>query len=128
MKKICTLLIMFFTISTFAQYPDMVYSNRETRKMAQELTSVYGAELGLTGRQLPIFQNKIEDYLELSQRAKATYNGRAELDALTQLAVAEALEMKDILTRIQYNVYKKIRQDIQPIKVIEPNNNKNNEY
>lgn len=121
MKTICTLVIMFFTTLSFAQYPDTIYSNKETRKMAQELTSAYDAQLGLTGRQLPIFQDKIEDYLELSQKAKDKYDGRAELDALTQLAVEESLEMKDILTRIQYNVYKRIRQDIQPVKVVEPN-------
>tara|TARA_R110002049_G_scaffold307794_3_gene509522 strand:+ start:343 stop:459 length:117 start_codon:yes stop_codon:yes gene_type:complete len=32
--------------------------------------------------------------------------------------VKESLEIKDILTRIQYQVYKKIRQDIQPLKSI----------
>jgi hypothetical protein len=125
MKTIHALVLMLFTTLSFAQYPDTIYSSKETRKMAQELTSAYDAQLGLTGRQLPIFQDKIKDYLELSQKAKAKYAGRAELDALTQLAVEESLEMKDILTRIQYNVYKRIRQDIQPIKVVKPNNQKN---
>ena len=124
MKTICTLVIIFFTRLSFAQYPDTIYSNKETRKMAQEITSAYDAQLGLTGRQLPIFQDKIKDYLELSQKIKADYDGKAELDALTQLAVEESLDMKDILTRIQYNVYKKIRQDIQPIKVVKLNDNK----
>ena len=86
--------------------------------MAQDITSVYDAKLGLTGKQLPIFQDKVQDYLELSQKVKDNYEGRAELNALKELAVKESMAMQDILTRIQYNLYKKIRQDIQPIKVI----------
>ena len=42
------------------------------------------------------------------------------MDALTELAIKESLDMQDILTRIQYNLYKKIRQDIQPIKLVNP--------
>ena len=50
---------------------------------------------------------------------KESYEGKAELDALTKLAVKESLDMQDILTRMQFNRYKQIRQDIQPIKVVE---------
>jgi len=119
MKHALNILIFLFTTTIFAQYPDTIYSTEETRKMAQEITSAYDAQLGLTGRQWPIFENKIKDYLELSQKVKDTYEGRDELDALTELAVKESLDMQDILTRIQYNLYKKIRQDIQPIKVVD---------
>ena len=119
MKYILNILIGLFATIAFAQYPDTVYGTEKTRIMAEEITSAYDAQLGLTGTQLPIFQNKIEDYLELSQKVKETYEGRAELDALTKLAVKESLDMQDILTRIQYNRYKQIRQEIQPIKVVE---------
>lgn len=121
MKHTLNILIFLFTTTLFAQYPDTIYGTAETRKMAQEITSVYDAKLGLTGTQWPIFENKIRDYLELSQKIKNTKEGAAELDALTELAVKESLDMQDILTRIQYNLYKKIRQDIQPIKVANPN-------
>lgn len=119
MKHTLNILIFLFTTLVFAQYPDTVYGTEETRKMAQEITSVYDAQLGLTAKQWPIFQDKIEDYIELSQKVKDTYDGKAELDALTKLAVKESFDMQDILTRTQYNIYKKIRQDIQPIKVVE---------
>ena len=33
--------------------------------------------------------------------------------------VKESLEMKDLLTRIQYNKYKRIRQAVQPLKTVE---------
>tara|TARA_R110002049_G_scaffold87533_1_gene221893 strand:+ start:38765 stop:39184 length:420 start_codon:yes stop_codon:yes gene_type:complete len=120
MKQILKIAILLFTTALFAQYPDTVHGTEKTRKMSQEITKAYDAQLGLSGRQLPIFQNKVEDYLILSEKVKDTYEGRAELDALTELAVKETLEMNDVLTRIQYKMYKKVRQDIQPIKRVKP--------
>lgn len=78
MKHALNILIFLFTTTVFAQYPDTIYSKEETRKMAQEITSAYDAQLGLTGRQWPIFENKIKDYLELSQKVKDTYEGRTD--------------------------------------------------
>lgn len=118
MKKLSTLIILLFSCITFAQYPDTTPGSQEIREQAKELTTKYDQQLGLDGAQLPIFEDKVEDYLVLSLKIKNDLNGREQLDALTQLMVKETLEMQDILTRPQFIVYKKIRQDIQPIKTV----------
>lgn len=124
MKTIYTFILMLSTTFTFAQYPDVSHESRAVKKEAEKITNIYDAQLGLDGNQLPIFQDKVEDYIGLSNKVKKDLDGKAELDALTSLMVKESLEMKDILTRIQYNVYKKIRQKIQPLKNIDTTSKK----
>lgn len=119
MKTLSTIIILLFTTFAFAQYPDTTRGNQETREEAKRLTGIYDQQLGLDGTQLPIFEEKLEDYLVLAERAKSNFEGREELDALTELMVRETLDMQEILTRPQLIVYKKIRQDVQPIKVVE---------
>ena len=50
---------------------------------------------------------------------ESKYEGREELSALTELQVQETLDMNDILTRIQMQVYKKVKPEIQPLKMVE---------
>lgn len=118
MKKSFTLIVLFFTTLAFAQYPDDSYETKKIRKAAEKIAKAYDAQLGLDGDQYPIFLDKVEDYLVLSEKAKKDLDGIEELNALTKLMVKESLEMKDLLTRIQYQVYKKVRQDIQPLKAL----------
>lgn len=119
MKRVLTLTFLLLTASLFAQFPDTYYETKEIREKAEKLTMIYDAQLGLDGTQLPIFQDKVADYLTLSEKVKKEFDGKEELDMLTRLMVEESLEMQDLLTRIQYNVYKKIRQDIQPLKIVD---------
>ncbi|MFH6772659.1 hypothetical protein V8G58_12010 [Gaetbulibacter aestuarii] len=118
MKYLKTLIFICITHIAFAQYPDTTIETPEIRAKAEKLTAIYDAKLGLDGTQLPIFQNKVADYLTLSKEIKESYKGKEALDKLTQLMVKESLEMKDLLTRIQYNQYKKIRQSVQPLEVV----------
>ena len=119
MKNIINAVILLFTVFAFAQYPDTTPGSREIREQAKELTIAYDQQLALDGDQLPIFQDKVEDYLVLSYKIKEDLEGKEELDALTELMVKETLDMQDILTRPQFIIYKRIRQDVQPIKVVE---------
>ncbi len=118
MKKIFTVFLIFFTTLAFAQYPDNTNETKKIRQDAEKITKAYDAQLGLDGTQYPIFLDKVQDYLVLSKKAKKDLDGIEELDTLTKLMVKESLEMKDLLTRIQYQVYKKVRQDIQPLKAL----------
>lgn len=118
MKYLAILIILLTTTATYAQYPDTTYANRQERKIAWDITNAYNKELGLDGDQLPIFHQKIQDYLVRSNEIKAAYQGKAELDALTKLRVDQALDMKNLLTRQQYDVYKRISQNIQPVKQV----------
>lgn len=119
MKNLSIIILVLFTTVAFAQYPDNTPGSEEIRKRAKELTIMYDQELALDGDQLPIFQDKVEDYLVMANQIKKDLDGKEELDALTQLMIRETLEMQDLLTRPQLIVYKKIRQDIQPLKVVE---------
>ena len=100
-----------------AQYPDFTYESPKIKAQARNLTKVYDAELALDGEQIVIVQDKIEDYLVLSNSVKKNLEGQEELDALTELMIKETLDMQDVLTRPQYERYKQIRQRVQPIKV-----------
>ncbi|MFH4969095.1 hypothetical protein V8G61_12890 [Gaetbulibacter sp. M240] len=119
MKTIITFCALLLCNIVLAQYPDNTIETPEVRAEAERLTEIYSAELGLDGTQLPIFEDKVGDYLTLRKEVIETYQGKEALDKLTQLMVKESLEMKDLLTRIQYNKYKKIRQTVQPIKTVE---------
>ncbi|TBN06730.1 hypothetical protein EYD45_02275 [Hyunsoonleella flava] len=118
MRHIFLLLLLSFTSLAFAQYPDTTYESPEIRKEAKQIVQTYDAQLGLDGAQEPIFLDKIEDYLVLTHNAKKNLDGKEELDALTSLMAKQSLDMQDILTRPQFQLYKKIWQDIQPIKII----------
>lgn len=118
MKYIITLSLLLVSQIAWAQYPDTTIETLEVREEAKRLTKIYSAELGLDGTQLPIFEDKVGDYLTLREEVIETYEGKETLDKLTQLMVKESLEMKDLLTRIQHNKYKKIRQSIQPLKTV----------
>lgn len=120
MKYLITLIGLICFKITFAQFPDTTIETPEVRAKAEKLTEIYNAQLGLDGSQLPVFENKVADYLTLAKEIRSAYKGKEALDKLTKLMVKESLEMKDILTRIQYNEYKKIRQSIQPLKIVEP--------
>jgi hypothetical protein len=121
MKKLITLIFLCAISFSYAQYPDTTYEDKEEREHAKKIVAAYDKELGLDGAQYPIFLDKVEDYIVLRKKAKATLKGQEELDALTELMVKETLEMQDLLTRPQYILYKKIRQEIQPIKIVNPN-------
>lgn len=118
MKYLITISLLFLTQIAYSQYPDTTIETPEVREEAKRLTKIYSAELGLDGTQLPIFEDKVGDYLTLREEVMETYQGKEALDKLTQLMVKESLEMKDLLTRIQHNKYKKIRQAIQPLKTV----------
>ena len=121
MRVLFTFLFIAITTTAFAQYPDITYESKSIRAKAKKITQAYDKQLGLDGKQYPIFLDKIEDYLVLANKAKENLKGKEELDALTKLMANQALDMQELLTRPQYNLYKRIWQDIQPIKVLKSN-------
>ncbi|WP_136481564.1 hypothetical protein [Cognatitamlana onchidii] len=112
---------LYYINVAHAQFPDRVQGTRETKALAKELTRVYDAWLGLDGIQLPIFEEIVEDYIILSNKAKQQLEGKEELDALTELMINETLQMENLLTLFQFREYIRVRQEIQPIKKLEPN-------
>ncbi|MAY21796.1 MAG: hypothetical protein CMC74_03360 [Flavobacteriaceae bacterium] len=119
MKPLFTLLtVLFIATSGFSQDVVSQYEVNDTFEgQAQKLTASYDAELGLQADQRILFQKKVEEYLILSQEAKDQLKGREKLEKLYRLQLDEIADMSEILTRIQFNKYKKIRPDMQPLDV-----------
>lgn len=112
-----TILITLISYGSYAQYPTRVASD-SIRTEAEQLTHKYSAQLALTGVQIPLFKNVVEEYMLKAEKTIEAFEGRKELDALVELQARETLEMNDILTRLQYQLYKKLKFDYQPLKVI----------
>ncbi|WP_146608920.1 hypothetical protein [Gelidibacter algens] len=117
MKTILTSILLLFSTTIFAQIPDAMNSS-SLKTEADRITDEYDQHLGLTGIQYPLFKNKVADYLRLAEKIKDENEGRAELDALVEMQARESLAMNDILTRLQYRLYKKLKSEIQPLKIV----------
>ncbi|MEZ4802588.1 MAG: hypothetical protein R2797_07415 [Gelidibacter sp.] len=112
-----TIFLVIMSSNAFAQYPSQPTPSH-IQKEADRLTDSYGKQLALTGVQIPLFKNVVEEYLMKAEKTKDALDGREELDALVELQARETLEMNDILTRPQYELYKKLKYKLQPLKVL----------
>lgn len=101
--------------TTFGLTPD----NEKIEDKAKELTKKYNEQLALRAKEYLLFQKKIEEYLYLAEAIKENYKGTEMLDRLYILQEEEIGEMHNILTRIQWNLYKEIRPEIQPLARVE---------
>lgn len=119
--KITTLLLLLSLTLGFAQqYPPINDGSLKVEAMADSITDAYDRELSMTAKQKALFKLKVEDYLLRKQNIESKYEGRKQLTALVELQAQETLDMNDILTRIQMQVYKKIKPEIQPLKIVKP--------
>ncbi|WP_431134069.1 hypothetical protein [Psychroserpens mesophilus] len=121
MKTKITLLILFLSL-TFVNaqhYPPVSDSSQKIEEQSKDIVDAYDRELAMTAKQRALFQLKVEDYLMLRKKIESNYDGREELDALVEMQAQETLDMNDILTRIQMQLYKKIKPTIQPLKEVE---------
>lgn len=124
MKTLITILTLFITSHAFAQYPQVTPDSDNTKYQAEQLTDKYNSQLALTGIQLPLFKEVVEKYILLANEAKDQYEGKEELDMLLELQARETLQMNDILTQPQYRLYKKLKYDYQPLKIVDPEKKK----
>ncbi len=118
MKKLFPLLILFISISAFSQDPFLQKSNLEAKEEAVKITNSYIPELALTGKQQLLFQQKVEEFLIRSYKIEEEFEGKEKLNMLYQLQQQETDEMKDIITRPQWKVYKQVKPKIQPLETV----------
>ncbi|MCG2419070.1 hypothetical protein K8089_08545 [Aequorivita sp. F47161] len=118
MKNLLGILFLFMSFSAFSQDPFLQKSNPVAEKEAIQLTQKYVPELGLTGEQQSLFQQKVEEFLIRRYKIEAELSGKEKLNLLYKLQQEETAEMNDILTRPQLEVYKKIKPKFQPIETI----------
>lgn len=118
MKYILIIVTCLLSHSINAQVPTKPVPS-SIEKAAEDLVERYNEELVLTSVQIPLFKNKIEDYMVLAEEIKANMDGKDELDALLKLQTKETLQMKNILTQPQLELYKKMKPTVQPLKVVD---------
>ncbi|WP_157417834.1 hypothetical protein [Aequorivita capsosiphonis] len=119
MKNIFGLLLLFMSFSAFSQDPFLQESNATAKKQAIEITNRYIPELGMTGEQQLLFQQKVEEFLIRRYKIEAEFSGKEKLNLLYQLQQEETADMQDILTRPQLKIYKQVKPEIQPLEKIQ---------
>ncbi len=116
-----TCIIISFLLLAFkglAQDTFFQESNPVAKEQAIEITNKYIPELGLTGKQQVLFQKKVEKFQIKRMKVEKEFSGKAKLDMLYKLQKEETVEMNDILTRPQLEVYKNIKPTIQPLETL----------
>lgn len=118
MKTTLYIILLFFSISTFAQDPMLQKPDISLDEKAKALTVEYNKQLGLTSDQIGLFDIKVEEFLIRREKIENTLQGKEKLRALYALQEQETIEMQNILTQPQMDVYKKVRPEIQPLEVV----------
>ena len=145
MKKILTIIAFFITTSIFAQdtftqkhseqaHEDqkidrmlseleqaenrMEELNEKLDKRATEIAKAYDKQLEMTTKQFILFEKKVEEFLITRNKIENNFTGKNKLAKLYNMQREETAEMADILTSIQLDVYKQIKDDIQPLETI----------
>ncbi|WP_027126819.1 hypothetical protein [Gelidibacter mesophilus] len=119
MKTLLIYIIILCSTPVFAQFPSASVTDPNIKVQADRITEDYSKHLALTGVQIPLFKNKVAHYLVLAQDIKTEKEGREQLDALVEMQAEESLAMNDILTLQQYRLYKKLKTEIQSLKMVE---------
>jgi hypothetical protein len=121
MKPILIVLSVFLTISISAQDPILQKPEESLEVISQNIAKTYDNQIGLDGRQFILFQKKIEEYLIREEKIHKSYSGKKKLDMITKLRAAETMEMRNILTKPQFELYTKLKPEIQPIAIVSTN-------
>ena len=119
MKTSLYLISLFFSLSLFAQDPIMQNDNETLEAIAIKITKTYDHQLGFNGKQFILFEKKVEEYLIREENIHEKFEGEEKLYLLYKLRKAETMEMRNILTQVQFDLYKRIKSQIQPLAVIE---------
>lgn len=119
MKTILYAVVLLFSVSqAYAQDPLLQRNNETLDKVATAITKSYDEQLALDGKQFILFQKKVEEFLIREEKIHNQYSGKKKLDFINELRKAETLEMRNVLTSIQYDLYKKIKPKIQPLATV----------
>ena len=118
MKKFLILCVLMFGLTGYSQDVYFQQSNPEAKKEAIEITNLYNDQLGPTGEQELLFQQKVEEFLIRRYKVENEFSGKEKLNILLGLQKEETAEMDDILTRPQLELYKTIKPNIQPLEII----------
>ena len=119
MKNLVYIVCFLVVAVSYAQDPMLQRDDQALEKEAFAITKDYNKELALDGEQVTLFQKKVEEFLIRREDIKERYSGKRELDALMNLQSQETIEMMNILTQPQMDLYRKIKPRLQPLAEVE---------
>ena len=112
-------LLLFGSIGMYGQDPFYQEPTPEAEKTAKPLVREYSKELGLSGEQELLVQQKLVEFIMKKEGIRnSTKSAEDKLHFLNQLHQIETAEMANILTRPQLMKYKNIKPVLQPIKPV----------
>ena len=117
MKTLIFIFAVAFTLQLSAQDPIMQKDSESLETIATTITKEYDDRLGLDGKQFTLFQKKVEEFLIREEKLHQSYVGKEKLDLIYKLRKAETMEMRNILTQPQFDLYRRIKSQIQPIAI-----------
>lgn len=108
MKKIFTILAFLITTTIVAQD---TFTQKHSEKLEERATEIAKAY----DKQFMLFEKKVEEFLITRNKIENNFTGKTKLAKLYNMQREETAEMADILTQIQLDIYKQIKDDIQPL-------------
>lgn len=118
MKRICLLLFVLFSLTAHAQDTFVQKTTAGQDSVSNSLTAEYNKKLALTGKQELLFKKKLTEFLIEKDKVENSLNGKKKLDVLYKIGQQENGEMRDILTREQYDLYLRIKPSLQPLEKV----------
>tara|TARA_Y100000780_G_C13614723_1_gene389996 strand:+ start:455 stop:826 length:372 start_codon:yes stop_codon:yes gene_type:complete len=115
MRTVLFILSIVFSLQLSAQDPIMQKDNESLESIAMKITKTYDDQLGLDGKQFTLFEKKVEEYLIREEKIHNEFKGETKLNMLYKLRKAETMEMRNVLTKPQFDLYKRIKPQIQPL-------------
>jgi hypothetical protein len=119
MRLVVLLITLLFTYNLSAQDPLLQKDNEALEAVAIKITKTYDDQLGLDSKQYVLFEKKVEEYLIREETIHNNFKGEEKLDKLYKLRKAESMEMRNVLTQPQYDLYLRIKPQIQPLAKID---------
>lgn len=102
----------FTTFAMFSQNPLQGEPSPELKEVAKEAAERWQDELALSDKQRELMENKI---IEFTMKKNALINSKmreeAKTEGLRELQRAEYKDMRNILTRPQFDLYVKLSQE-----------------
>ena len=119
MKPLAIIFTLLFTFQITAQDPILQKENKALESVATTITRAYDDQLELDAKQYVLFEGKVEEFLIREEKIHKEFKRKNRLDQLYKLRKAESLEMRNILTQPQFDLYVRIKPQIQPLAKIE---------
>ncbi|NNE31209.1 MAG: hypothetical protein HKN40_02445 [Winogradskyella sp.] len=119
MRYLIYILALAFSFQMSAQDPILQTDNEQIEARAVIITDKYDAQIEMDAKQTILFQKKVEEFLIREHKIKAQFKGKEQLDKLYNLRQAETMEMRNILTHPQFDLYVQLKPTIQPLGRVE---------